>query len=280
MRFFARHFFLCTCAFIFLFLLASCVSLPKVQSQEEEDALFAPDTYIPQKFEWLPVAEGIERFDFLKDSVAYTVVKINLKQTELDLVPYPNKKESGARQVQDFAMEHGCTIAFNTLPFTGDIPPKLMGVHYAEGIFYSSCIERYSSLLFYTQDDGSLRAKISETQDEAEVLNADFAFGGFFAVLVKGQVQEFKHFSYEARLGAGLSADGGTLFIMLVRSGGAFHGLSYPQCARIFLAMGCTDALEFDGGHSAELFVKDQSIRGTSLTRKQAAMLGFKKRSL
>ena len=87
--------------------------------------------------------------------------------------------------------------------------------------------------------------------------------------------QSSKRHSYDARLGAGLTKDGKTLYVMLVQNGAGKTGLSYQMCARVFKALGCSDAMEFDGGSSAELFVNGSSLTGEAITVSQAAMMGF-----
>ena len=53
------------------------------------------------------------------------------------------------------------------------------------------------------------------------------------------------------------------------------EGLSYPQCGTIFKALGCTDALEMDGGGSSELCINGKSILSYKNRRTQANSLGF-----
>ena len=286
-----KFFYILTSSVLLLALaFTSCVTTPVISSEAEEDALFAPETYIPQSFDWENITDGIAYTSFTSEQaqVSYSVVRIQLDTPKLTLCAYPGDgtvvSENGAypvRTVSDFAREHNCLVAFNTAPFDSGVTAALRGVHIADGTVYSNGMERYAALAFTRRSDGSLRAQVIPSQTEeafAAVLqkcrNAT-VLGGFFAVVTDGKAQHFAHHSYEARMGCGISADGKTLYILMVQKTNAFRGLSYQQCAKVFIALGCTNALEFDGGHSTELYVNGTTIKGTNPIRKQAAMAGF-----
>ena len=57
---------------------------------------------------------------------------------------------------------------------------------------------------------------------------------------------------------------------------GKSRGLSYSQCGQILRAMGCSDALEFDGGGSSELCINGCSVLSYRVLHRQANSFGFK----
>ena len=80
----------------------------------------------------------------------------------------------------------------------------------------------------------------------------------------------------DSRSGVGLSADGKTLFILVVEGERPLQsrGLSYPQCGEIFREMGCSDALELDGGSSSELCINGKSVLSYKVITRQANSFG------
>ncbi len=275
----SQFFYILSASIILLSLsFASCVSRPSVTSEEEENALFAPESYIPSSFNWQSVCEGISYSSFKSDSarVSYHLVRVDLEKQGLTLCAYPETEPYKTQSVSDFAKQSGCILAFNTSPFDTSSATEIRGVHIAKGIRISDCIEKYAALALKKTSGGTWHACVIASQNEKAVEENDFVLGGFFAVVLDGQAQHFAHHSYEARMGAGISADGKTLYIMMVEKTNSLRGLSYQQCAKVFLALGCSNALEFDGGHSTELYLDGTTLTGTSPCRKQAAMFGFK----
>ncbi|NGM61219.1 hypothetical protein G5B30_04715 [Sphingobacterium sp. SGG-5] len=68
--------------------------------------------------------------------------------------------------------------------------------------------------------------------------------------------------STTARTGLGVSADGKRVFMVVVDTGGGVTGVSTPQLAKILQALGAVDAMNFDGGGSSTMFVKNQGDNG------------------
>ncbi len=126
--------------------------------------------------------------------------------------------------------------------------------------------------------NASYSAKIFAAQTAPQLAEYDFAFGGFFVVLENGEVCYDFIRRHTSRTGAGLSADGRTLYILVAEGEvpSKSEGLSYPQCGEIFKAMGCTDALEFDGGGSTELCINGKSVLSYKTYRTQATSFGFR----
>jgi exopolysaccharide biosynthesis protein len=68
--------------------------------------------------------------------------------------------------------------------------------------------------------------------------------------------------SQTARTGLGVSADGKRVFLVVVDTGGGFTGVNTIQLAKILQALGAVDAMNFDGGGSSTMFVKNQGSNG------------------
>jgi hypothetical protein len=290
-------------ALILLTLTISCASHPTLNTEADRTAT-PQELYVPSSFNWTPVCTGIERFDYENKSlpVRYHMVKIDLHTEQLELVCYPGKNTEtvfkGMRTSQ-FAKKYHCVVAMNATPFEGkngqwDIAAKLgstrqlVGVHKIDGIEISTPVERYSALVFseellVTSDTPALprrilKASLVGVQKEETVAPFTAAFGGFFTVLSDSTKSQFAVSTHDSRSGAGISKDGRFLYLLVVEGEipQQSRGLSYPQCADIFNAAGCTDALEFDGGSSADLCINGKSVLSYPFTVVQANSFGFR----
>ncbi len=208
---------------------------------------------------------------------------------------------SRRQATSSFAAEQNCVVAINATQFDFS---SIVGIHKANGIVLSEPLEKYTALAFRrelacpapaaggagdmnaecstpgatsTQNAG-YSAKIFAAQTAPQLAEYDFAFGGFFVVLENGEVCYDFIRRHTSRTGAGLSADGRTLYILVAEGEvpSKSEGLSYPQCGEIFKAMGCTDALEFDGGGSTELCINGKSVLSYKTYRTQATSFGFR----
>ena len=239
---------------IFLVLFTSCTTL----RQQELDV----SLYVPEAFEWEEVCPGVARYDFENREIPliYHAVKIDLKMISengpLELIC------SRGEKVSDVALRENCIVAVNATPF--DKAGNLVGIHREKGETLSKPVARYAAIAF---DDG--HAQIFTSQSEEGLSEYPFAFGGFFTVLEHGEVRRDLIARRDSRSGAGLSADGTTLYLLVVEGEHPQHssGLSYPECGEIILAMGCHDALEFDGGGSAKLCINKKSVLSYKVRR-------------
>ena len=271
--------------FLILFsltILAGCESTKKTEAPQN----IAYSDFIPQEFLWEPVAPGIERFDFENPAIplVYHAVKIDLTNDNLQLVCYPDDatKQSAAGTFKGmttttFAKKNNCIAAINVSPFEGRFfKKKIIGMHFVNGNLFSKANSRYSSIVFFNDR----HAQIIKNQEENLPDGASFAFGGFFTVLQNGQVQYSFAETYNSRSGAGISQDGKILYLLVVEGENSSKstGLTYQQCGEIFLALGCTDALEFDGGGSAEICLNGKSLLNYKNRRIQANSFGFKEK--
>ena len=249
----------------FVFLLLACVSRP-----QGETASYPVASYVPEVFEWKEVCPGVSRFDFENNDLPliYHAVKIDLDSSEgaaFKLVA------SRGESVSDFASREACLVAINATPFDKD--GRLVGIHKEAGELLSGPVERYAAIGF-SED----KALIVSSQNSEELKDCTFVFGGFYTVLENGIVRQDFIQRQDSRSGAGLSEDGRTLYLLVVEGEWTLQsaGLSYPQCGEIFKAMGCSSALEFDGGGSSELCINGKSILSYKVYRKQGNAFGFK----
>lgn len=299
------HIIFASVFFLFTAIFTSCVSSNHIPIAETAVELSA---YVPESFSWRPVEAGIERFDFSNKTVPvkYHVVKIDLDTPGLELVCFPDKSAVQKKYKQlpekipqpfiftgmrtaSFAKKYKCSVAVNATPFGGktgkwNFAAKLghtrmiVGIHRVDGITVSFPREQYSALAFSADKlTGRLRASVVFNQNEQSLTGFPHVFGGFFTVLKNGVKTEFKVDSANSRSGAGVSDNGRFLYILVVEGevSRQSKGLSYPQCADIFKAMGCADALEFDGGSSSQLCISGKSVLSYPFTVVQANSFGF-----
>lgn len=277
-----RKLFVCF-SLSFLFLLLGCASLarPKL-SPEEEVALYPPASYVPEAFEWEEVCPGVSRFDFENSEIPliYHAVRIDLtfagaagQGRTLELVC--SRNESTAQ----FAARTQCAVAVNATPFTRS--GQLAGIHKEAGVLLSQPVSRYGAVAFkLAGNDGDCGyvGRIFASQADDEIEDFEYAFGGFFVVLDRGEVcTEFIRRG-DSRTGVGLSADGRILYFLVVEGEwpDRSRGLSYPQCGEIFKAMGCSQALELDGGSSSELCINGKSVLSYKVHSRQVNSFGFR----
>lgn len=242
----------------------SCASLSQSSSEDLsalQEKLSLESSYIPSRFEWSPLCRGIDTFRFEDRDLplVYHVVRIDLSEPTLSLACVKGSVSSAARK--------SCVrVAFNATQFESKffVFNRLKGVFRMDGEEVSLPVEKYAALLFESSlKNGAcgegFRASIVGNQTEEALLGWKNAVGGFFVVLKDGQVCQFKVQSLRARVGVGLSGNAKTLYVLVVEENNSC-GLSYGHCALLFKALGCSDAMEFDGGHSTALYIDGKSV--------------------
>ncbi len=260
-----RVFRIFSCILLF-FAVLSCSSADKIAHTERFFLL--PDSVRYER-------AGNAEYAFVKENdVKFHVVKIDLSSENVEILAYPTKTESGKLgRSKKFAKLTGAEIAVNTSPFTRE--RTIMGIHLIDGEVISRAIHRYGALVFFRDKNGGFFAKIIKNQTEENLLGADFAFGGFFQILSNGEKVDFATESFDARSAVGVSADGRTIFLLVAEKGFGSRGLSFQECAEIFLSLGAFDALEFDGGSSSSLFVSKKNVKYEASFRRNESYMGF-----
>ena len=243
---------------ILLLLFTSCVTTRRAELES---------AYVPDSFEWEEVCPGVARYDFENRGIPliYHAVKIDLNLVDLICA-------RGVRAA-DFAASEKPVVLINANPF--DKSGTLVGLHREAGRNLSAPVARYAAIGFRENE-----ARVFESQVAEELEDFDYAFGGFFVVLKDGEVCGDFLRRGDSRSGAGVTADGRTLYLLVVEGERPqkSRGLSYPQCGEIFLAMGCRDALEFDGGGSSDLCINGRSVMSYRVSRVHGNCFGFKLR--
>ena len=154
---------------------------------------------------------------------------------------------------------------------------QIVGIHIINGNLFSEPNPRYAAISFTKTDSGWL-AQIIKSQTPQALKDCDFAFGGFYVILEDGVEQTFRTVTHDSRTALGLSEDGKYLFILVVEGEQPLksEGLSFQQCSRVLKKLGCSDALELDGGGSTQLCINGKSVLSYPNLRYQANSFGFK----
>ena len=217
--------------------------------------------------------------------VSWHCVKIDLDTPGLDYLSYPQKNNVGKNyNVRELAKKHNALVAFNTTPF--DLKGKAfipVGISQYKNQLIKEPEAAYCALSLYkTKTQPQLRAKIYKTQ--SEILSGTFYddgetsfYGGFFSIMEDGKIKEFEK-NRRSRVGIGISDCGRFLYILVatpVFSLTDKNGLNYEECAAILKKLGCTDAMQFDGGHSSALVVNGKDVEKPFLQRKVPTVLLF-----
>lgn len=274
--------------FLFFFILFTTSCLSEKHTFERPTVSFIPDFYL-----WNIVSDEIAYADiYLPDfPLIYHLVRIDLSSPKIQLCEfhengnYPGKDR--AVMITDLNKNLEPIVLTNTSPFQYSnrlalkfswMPStyKCVGIHMENGKIKSEPVDKYCALAFY-RDGESLKAEIFDSQGDENLLCADYAFGGFYTILRDYEIRSFPANNYDSRNGAGLSADGKTLYLLAVEGEfqGRSIGLPYPDCAEIFLKLGCKDAMQFDGGGTTCLFVDGQNLLTYKPFRKSPAFMGF-----
>lgn len=271
--------------FFFLSIALAFQSCAAKSSRITAEELLETGVYLPENPSWENIAPGLQSFRYKNAAVPlrYSVVKIDLSVEGLELFAHPAIPEDGGEfkkiSIKRFAEKTQSHVAFNVSPFESILSAKtkIIGIHKVSGAILSEPTPNYACILF-TAEKSPCRAFISINQNDAHSSEFPLALGGFFVVLKNGTpVDSFKN-RLDSRMGAGLSADGRTMIILAVEGENPSEsvGLSYLHCAGIFLSLGCTDAIEFDGGGSTSLLVNGSSFLSYEPFRKSVNYLGIK----
>ncbi|MBQ5781141.1 MAG: phosphodiester glycosidase family protein [Spirochaetaceae bacterium] len=174
--------------------------------------------------------------------------------------------------VKDFARDTEVSVAINANPFTSDKTP--VGIWQNKDGVISPKDERYDAVGFFLKN-GKIAAKIFPNQEVTSTEDLIFVAGGFWQILKKGIIQEFKEV-YDTRAAVGFNDE--YMYFMVIE--GEFpqesRGATFEETAEIFLKLGCNEAFMFDGGGSAALAVNGKLQNRVWLQRKVPCILGIK----
>lgn len=259
----------------------------------------------PEEFQWTPItiSESNKNDNQLLSFTQYEVKATNAKwacvridlEAPWQIIAEPIPQNLSKRFfLSDFAKKYKTDVAVNTVPFTSKNHKYLpVSVVKIDGNTICPLNESYSALAFKKIQKSDLdssqtdenanqpyvwRAKIIQHQNEEDLQNYDYAFGGFFMILDEPTIYQFQKYK-RSRTAAGLSSDGRYLYLMAtcgINCPTGRNGLNFEECALILQKMGCKTAMQFDGGHSSGLTLKNKNLIKPSLQRKVPAAFGLK----
>lgn len=266
---------------IFLTILSSfsCATTSGAKQENSvKTAFLSKEELCPSEFIWSELEPGFYETSYKvkKLGIKWHCVKIDLTNPKLKIIPGVSSSKKGF-SVKSFARKNKTTVTFNTTPFDVKNYEHIVGVVKSNGILLSEPVNYYCALGFKRTENG-YEAIILPKQNEAEIEKLDSAFGGFFQILHENQVYYNFEKTRRSRSGCGISENKKKLYILISTSGGNlrdWNGLNYPECAIILQAMGCTEGMQFDGGHSTSLCIYNKEVLQPFLQRKVPALLGF-----
>jgi exopolysaccharide biosynthesis protein len=167
--------------------------------------------------------------------------------------------------ISGFVRDYDCIAGINTNPFApvsavvGEAR-TISGITVADGFLAAPPHPHFDALVLYK--DGSA-AIVNQADLDAEALaSIRNAVGGFFVVLRNGAIPERVlaqggHGAQHPRSAAGLSADGKTLYLLVIdgRRPGSV-GATEEEIGIILKRLGADDGLNFDGGGSTALVLR------------------------
>lgn len=179
--------------------------------------------------------------------------------------------------LMDFVDSENLSFAINTTPWEEkNSSTSLLGVHKVNNKILSGPVEKYSALGFYTNEEGKIRVKIIENQNSENLESCFSAFGGYYTILQDSNIIEYNEY-HHSRSACGTDSSGRYLYFFICTSNliSDESGMTYQECAQILLEHGCTDALQFDGGHSSAMFTPKINYKHAKLNKKIPAAFGI-----
>jgi len=206
-------------------------------------------------------------------------IKIDLDTPGLSIVAEPYKENLGKRTTpKKFSARKNTIAAINTVPFDLDgrtyIPVSVVKI---DNQLICDVNQNYCVLGFYSEN-GKLRAAIDNNQEADKIQNYEYAFGGFYTILEGDTIYQFEKYK-RSRSAVGISDNGRFLYLFAgcgINCPTGRNGFNFEECALILQKLGCTKAMEFDGGHSTGLTLFEKNAVRPSLQRKVPALFGIK----
>ncbi len=241
------------------------------------------------KIEWKVLEKHpfVQTAEYRESQLIIHCAKIDLTEPRLKISALPKKFLSqDTFYVEDYCKKSGAFLAFNTTPFyvrdNGQDQKRssTAGLCLNDGQIYSKPLAGYCALALYGFEKGAdareRHAKIFSSQRDKEINGARYGAGGFWQPLKDGNVIQFKELR-DSRTAVGLDKSEKTLFIIVVEGENPSKsaGLTYMECAEFFLALGCDNAMEFDGGSSSQLCVNGKSALSYKNYVKVPALMAF-----
>lgn len=266
---------------VFLFFSCKTTFLPDRYTDPE---ILETSLLYPQEINWQELEiDGLKDsnfqytgFQIKSQKIEWKCIRIDLNAENLQITAEPQNSDSGKSfYLKDFSKKKKSLAAINTVPFAktkrGLSPVSIVKI---DGRTICPLNENYSALAFSTNP---LRASIIEFQNQNDIEQYPYVFGGFFTILKDGYIYEFQK-NKRSRSAAGISRDGRYLYLFAckgINCPTGRNGLNFEECALILKKLGANSAMQFDGGHSTGLTLKDKDFLHPDLQRKVPAALGF-----
>jgi hypothetical protein len=257
----------------------SCTSLsPLTLSRESPGEAAAIGELVPL---WQPLEAGspVEYFagKIREPKIEFRALRANLSEDSLQILVggggaenSPSMGEVPSTYVRSFVENRLCLGGINANPFDPVSAKEgerrtIVGIAVSGGILLAPPHPAYDALVFY-RDRGAAIVPQGEIGDLASVENA---VGGFHIVLRRGELPQgpTADSPRHPRSAAGLSADGGTLYLLCVdgrRPGSA--GATEAELGLLLRQLGAFEGLNFDGGGSSALALRysDGKVRNVN----------------
>ena len=267
-------FSLFSCATTGMFSNKELVTIPEVYSEDELMGNFHG---------WEKVEEGvaISSGRLLSQKVQWHCISIDLNTPDLHFTSLPVRGSLGRTfRLKTFARKNRTIAAINTSPF--DLAGKTyipQGITKLAGESLTEANPKYCALCLKKNEQGFWRAEILPNQTEEALKDFDYAYGGFFSVMQNREVLTFAK-NRRSRTACGVNDDGSLLYLFVAAPDfypSDRNGLNYEECALILRALGCKDAMQFDGGHSSGMCLYTKDLEKPVIQRKVPVALGFYK---
>ena len=287
---------------VLLLIFSSCASIGRFAFDPQNDV--HEESYLPEEFVFTDIDKDISciqefHFSNRRFPLRYHILKVDLHSPEIEFVFFPDetqmKKDSYYKSLRTkkFAQKENLVLAANFSPFENEpnffhfksfyySTKKIIGLHKVNGNLLSSPVKKYCALAFNKKENEEgnsfYDAKIFLSQTDSEIKKYSNALGGFFVILKDGIKQEFAAATHDSRLAVGLDAERRYMYILAVE--GEFvresSGLSYQECAEIFLKLSCSNAMQADGGASTQMVVLGKSLVPSPYTPIQGSSFGIR----
>lgn len=275
------------CLFPSIILFFSCASLSPVSGSYERAAVRVETLgdVVPQ---WQGFARNLgSGVDYFAGRVRdprleFWALRVDLSDPSLDVVINGEGAAAGimpSTTVSGFVRRYGCIAGINATPFSPvsareDEERTIVGIAVSESRIIAEARPPYDALVFYDTDPAQQavdhrsidhrsvdRRAAIVSQGELENLEGiRTALGGFYRVLQDGAVTEAvaaRSGQRHPRSAAGLSADGSTLYLLVVdgRRPGSV-GATEAELALLLLRLGASQGLNLDGGGSSAMALR------------------------
>ena len=247
------------------------------------------DYLCPDTLSWAPLKnkeKEIEGFSIIRHKLpefrsSWTCIKADLNTEGLKIVASLNEEDLGnsppLKHVKTFAKKNDAIVAVNATPWKNkEYPNDAVGIVKINGVEYFPPYEGYCAIAF---SENPLRAHIYDTQIREELDKYNYAFGGFYQVLKDNKTINFGK-TRRSRVAIGTNEDGSELYFFVISTHMLpkdRNGLTFEECGLILQKLGCSDAMQFDGGHSSCLVVNKKDLQKPLLNRKIPIAIGLKK---